>query len=179
MLLPCFKHCWTRSQIFSHLLSSWEKFPIFQLNLAGLQFPWKNLGKTQAMHKFLMRWDNIRSRETSAKCPSCVWHQWSPGRKGSALTSNAPFGSSRPYPTQMSMNLPMLWSTILQLPKCIFTQCSKSVMLKKIYPLINQHSQPPSLGSCPSLFKRRKKLLWKLPQFFFSLFARKHFCINA
>lgn len=57
----------------------------------------------------------------------------------------------------------------------------KSVMLKKIYPLINQHSQPPSLGSCPSLFKRRKKLLWKLPQIFFFSFCKETFlyqCIN-
>lgn len=81
--------------------------------------------KTQTMHSFLMRWDNIGSREISAKCSSCVWHWWSPGRKGSALTSNTPFGWSRPYPLQMSMNLSMLWSTILQLPKCIFTQCSQ------------------------------------------------------
>lgn len=74
---------------------------------------------------------------------------------------------------QPSMYLTMLWGTILQLPNV-----HQSVMLKNIYPLLIQHSQPPSLGSCPSLFKRRKKLLWKLPQHFF-LFETKHFCINA
>lgn len=53
-------------------------------------------------------------------------------------------------------------------------------MLEKIYPLIIQHRQPPSLGSFPSLFKRRKKLLRKLPQHFF-LFENQEFlyrCIN-
>lgn len=121
----------THSHTFSHLLSSWEKFPGFQLNLAGLLFPWKKLGKTQMMPGCLMRCDNIGSREISAKCPSCVWPGWSPGRKCSALTSNTPSGWSRPYPTQMSMDLPMLWSTILQLPKCIFTQCSQICSAEK------------------------------------------------
>lgn len=54
----------------------------------------------------------------------------------------------------------------------------KSVMLKKIYPLIIQHSQPPSLGSCPSLSKRRKNYYENYHSFFF-LFEMKHFCINA
>lgn len=32
---------------------------------------------------------------------------------------------------QLSMNLTMLWSTILQLPKCIFTQCSQICYAEK------------------------------------------------
>lgn len=55
-------------------------------------------------------------------------------------------------------------------------------MLTKIYPLIIQHSQPPSLGLFPSLLKRRKNLLRKLPQrvfcFFFLNQEFLYQCIN-
>lgn len=72
--LPHFKHNQTHSQTFFHLLSSWEKFPIVQLDLAVFLSPWKELGKAETMHSLLMRWDNLGSREISTKCHSCIWH---------------------------------------------------------------------------------------------------------
>lgn len=156
------KHIPKHSPIFSPLGRSSQ---FFSLTLLACYSPRKILGK-QTMHSFLMKWDNTGSSEISAECPSCVGH-------------------SAQAESVLHWLLTLLLADLGLIPGrcswvCLFFKClnayshnvHKSVMLEKIYPLITQHSQPPSLGSRPSLFKRREKLLWKLPQIFFFSFLQ-------
>lgn len=176
MPLPHFKHIPTRSPTFSPLGRSSQ---VFSSTLLACYSPGKSLGK----HKW---------------CPAVWWGAITlvPGR----FQQNAPavFGLGKAQAESvLHWLLTLLLDDLGLIPRrcpwiCLCCEAQsfnclnaylhnvhKSVLLKKIYPLIIQHSQPPSSGSCPSLFKRRKKLLWKLPQHFFFLFAMKHFCINA
>lgn len=116
---------------FSHLLSSWEKFPIVQLNLAVFLFPWKELGKAETMHSLLMRWDNFGSREISQSATAMFDIGKTRAESVVHWLLTLILAEIGPIPKQLSINLTMLWSTILQLPKCIFTQCSQIFFAEK------------------------------------------------